>query len=166
MYCAVQGLDRVGLMADSVAVLGGGVAGLSAAHELMERGIPVVVYERKSVLGGKARSIPVPGSGTMGRRDLPGEHGFRFFPGFYKHITDTMRRIPLAQGRSVFDNLTTATRILLARSGKTEIISISGVPKNLEDLRVFLRQIFIPLGVPLTEADFFVSRLLVLATSC
>jgi hypothetical protein len=37
-----------------------------------------VVFERKSVLGGKARSIPVPGSGTAGRRDLPGEHGFVF----------------------------------------------------------------------------------------
>ena len=24
----------------------------------------------------------------------PGEHGFRFFPGFYHHIPDTMRRIP------------------------------------------------------------------------
>ena len=25
---------------------------------------------------------------------LPGEHGFRFFPNFYKHVTDTMSRIP------------------------------------------------------------------------
>ena len=27
---------------------------------------------------------------------MPGEHGFRFFPGFYKHVIDTMERIPLA----------------------------------------------------------------------
>jgi len=26
---------------------------------------------------------------------LPGEHGYRFFPSFYRHIFDTMRRIPL-----------------------------------------------------------------------
>jgi uncharacterized protein with NAD-binding domain and iron-sulfur cluster len=64
-----------------VAVLGGGVAGLSAAHELAERDFEVDVYERKPVLGGKARSIPVPGSSVDGRAELPGEHGFRFFPG-------------------------------------------------------------------------------------
>jgi uncharacterized protein with NAD-binding domain and iron-sulfur cluster len=64
-----------------VAVLGGGMAGLAVAHELAERGFDVTVYEPKA-LGGKARSIPVPGTSGGGRRDLPGEHGFRFFPGF------------------------------------------------------------------------------------
>ncbi|MFA6300516.1 MAG: FAD-dependent oxidoreductase, partial [Nocardioides sp.] len=64
----------------TVAVLGGGMAGLAAAHELIERGFDVTVYEPKA-WGGKARSIPVKGTGTEGRRDLPGEHGFRFFPG-------------------------------------------------------------------------------------
>ena len=44
-------------MAAKVAVLGGGVGGLSAAHELIERGFAVTVYERSSVFGGKARSI-------------------------------------------------------------------------------------------------------------
>src|SRR4051794_36194849 len=68
-----------------VAVLGGGMAGLAAAHELAERGFDVTVYERNA-LGGKARSIPVAGTGRGGRRDLPGEHGFRFFPGFYHHV--------------------------------------------------------------------------------
>src|ERR1700723_2255918 len=65
-------------MPDTVAVLGGGVGGLSAAHELIERGFHVEVYESKPVMGGKARSIPVAGSGTGGRRDLPGEPGFRW----------------------------------------------------------------------------------------
>ena len=109
-------------MSVSVAILGGGVAGLSTAHELAERGFQVDVYERKPVPGGKARSIPVAGSATGGRRDLPGEHGFRFFPGFYKHVTDTMSRIPFGAHGSVFDNLTAATRILLARAGQSEIV--------------------------------------------
>ena len=47
-----------------VAVLGGGVAGMSAAHELIERGFRVAVFERQTELcGGKARSIPVPVGG-------------------------------------------------------------------------------------------------------
>src|SRR5258708_33136392 len=106
-------------MSNSVAILGGGVAGLSAAHELAERGFQVRVYERKPVLGGKARSIPVPNSGAAGRADLPGEHGFRLFPGFYKHVIDTMRRIPYGAHGTVYDNLAVATRMLLARSAQT-----------------------------------------------
>ena len=41
-----------------VIVLGGGVAGMSAAHELIERGFAVEVYEMRPLPGGKARSLP------------------------------------------------------------------------------------------------------------
>ncbi|MGF1425628.1 FAD-dependent oxidoreductase [Kitasatospora sp. LaBMicrA B282] len=76
-----------------VAILGGGVAGLSAALELTEHGYSVTVFERHE-LGGKARSIRMPATG------LPGEHGFRFFPSFYRNLTDTMRRIPFPGNRN------------------------------------------------------------------
>src|SRR5215470_98606 len=102
-------------MPQTIAILGAGVAGLSAAHELIERGFDVRVVERKPVMGGKARSIPVPNSAVQGRKPLPGEHGFRFFPGFYKHVTDTMRRIPYGANGNAYDNLTVATRMMLAR---------------------------------------------------
>src|SRR3954452_24331068 len=93
----------------SVVVLGGGMAGLTAAHELVERGFDVTVYERNA-LGGKARSIPVAHPARGGRRDLPGEHGFRFFPGFYHHVPDTMRRIPFpGNEHGVWDNLSAAS---------------------------------------------------------
>src|SRR3954471_22466327 len=128
-------------MQKSVAVLGGGVAGLSAAHELAERGFQVRVYERKPVLGGKARSIPVPNSGGNGRLPLPGEHGFRFFPGFYKHVIDTMRRTPYGAHGNTFDNLSVATRMLLARAGQTEITWVARSPRTLEDLRAFLLEL-------------------------
>jgi len=153
-------------MQQTVAILGGGVAGLSAAHELAERGFSVRVYERKPVWGGKARSIPVPGSARDGRRPLPGEHGFRFFPGFYKHVTDTMRRIPYGASGNTFDNLTVATRILLARSNQAELTWLARSPASLEDFRVFLRELFTPLGVPADEISYFVDRLLIVATSC
>jgi 15-cis-phytoene desaturase len=153
-------------LAQTVAIFGGGVAGLSAAHELAERGFQVRVYERKPVLGGKARSISVPNSGGNGRLPLPGEHGFRFFPGFYKHVTDTMRRTPYGSHGNTFDNLSVATRILLARAGQTEITWLARSPRTLEDLRVFLLELFTPLGVPLDEVSFFVNCLLMVATSC
>jgi 15-cis-phytoene desaturase len=65
--------DKVFTMSNRVAVLGGGVGGLSAAHEWIERGFEVTVYERKDVFGGTARSLSVPNTGINGRRDLPGE---------------------------------------------------------------------------------------------
>jgi uncharacterized protein with NAD-binding domain and iron-sulfur cluster len=71
-----------------VAILGGGVGGMSAAHELAERGFEVEVYEKMPhYVGGKARSILVPNSGTDGRKDLPGSMDFGFSPGF----TSTLR---------------------------------------------------------------------------
>jgi 15-cis-phytoene desaturase len=153
-------------MRQTVAVFGGGVAGLSAAHELAERGFQVHVYERKAGLGGKARSIPVPNSGGNGRLPLPGEHGFRFFPGFYRHVIDTMRRTPCGAHGSVFDNLSIASRMLLARAGQTEIAWIARRPNTLADLRAFLIELFTPFGVPMEELSFFVGRLLMVATSC
>jgi 15-cis-phytoene desaturase len=153
-------------MPQTVAILGGGVAGLSAAHELAERGFQVRVFERKAAMGGKARSIPVPDSAVQSRKPLPGEHGFRFFPGFYKHVTDTMRRIPYGARGNAFDNLAVATRILLARSGQSEITWVARCPETLADLQVFLTELFTPLGVPADELAYFVTRLLIVATSC
>ena len=46
-------------MPEKVVILGGGVAGMSAAQELIERGFEVEVLERQIIAGGKARSIPV-----------------------------------------------------------------------------------------------------------
>jgi uncharacterized protein with NAD-binding domain and iron-sulfur cluster len=97
-----------------VIVIGGGVGGLTAAHELVERGFKVDVYESRPAWGGKARSQPVAGSGTNGRRDLPGEHGFRFYPRFYKHVIDTMARIPTPTGGKVVDHLRSTTESAIA----------------------------------------------------
>src|SRR5215208_6624700 len=153
----------------TVAVLGGGVAGLSAAHELAERGFAVTVYEQRDAPGGKARSIPFAGSGTDGRADLPGEHGFRFFPGFYRHLPDTMARIP-SGGGSVRDHLVGATRILFAQAGgPNEIIAPAHAPESLEDFAVlvrFAREAALQVGVPPQEYAVLVERLVTLLTSC
>ncbi len=153
-------------MPNRVAVLGGGVGGLSAAHELIERGFDVTVYERKDVFGGKARSLSVANTGTGGRRDLPGEHGFRFFPAFYKHIPDTMMRIPDPSNVSVFNNLVHATRIHVARAGKPPLVLTARIPQNLEDWALVFQELFGGIGVPDDEVLFFIDRILTLLTSC
>jgi uncharacterized protein with NAD-binding domain and iron-sulfur cluster len=84
-------------MVKKVCVLGGGVAGLSVAHELCGE-FEVHIFEEAPEVGGKARSQTLLGTGTGGRADLPGEHGFRFFPAFYRNVIDTMSRIPVPGG--------------------------------------------------------------------
>ena len=155
-------------MSSRVVILGGGIGGLSAAHELAERGFEVAVYEKQPVVGGKARSIPVPNSGTAGRRDLPGEHGFRFFPGFYKHVTDTMKRIPYGTSRTVLDNLVAASQTQIARAGRQSILLPARLPQNPEEWALAFRAIFASCdsGIPDEEIVYFIDRLLVLLTSC
>ncbi len=149
-----------------VAVLGGGVGGLSAAHELVERGFEVSVYETKTQFGGKARSLSVPNTGVNGRKDLPGEHGFRFFPAFYRHLPDTMTRIPFARNVSVFNNLVHATRIHVARAGLPPLILTARIPQSIEDWALSFRELFSGIGVPDGEVLFFIDRLFALLTSC
>ncbi|AWZ08375.1 MULTISPECIES: FAD-dependent oxidoreductase [unclassified Streptomyces] len=157
-----------------VAVLGGGVAGLTAAHELAERGYAVTVYERRA-LGGKARSMDVPGSARGGRRPLPAEHGFRFIPGIYHNLPDTMRRIPFpGNANGVWDNLVAPREMMFARAAGREDLRApipwpEHAPAELtpDELRRALTGILQSLvRLPLHETAYFVNRVLVFLTSC
>jgi hypothetical protein len=82
--------------------------------------------------------LSVPGTADDGRMQVgvqsarvPGEHGFRFFPSFYRHMFDTMQRIPIPEvstdtpivygtvpqadsSRSALDNVVSGTSLELA----------------------------------------------------
>ncbi|HEU4717215.1 MAG TPA: FAD-dependent oxidoreductase, partial [Bacteroidia bacterium] len=156
-------------MPKKVIILGGGVAGLSAAHELAERGFSVEIFERNpDVPGGKARSVPVPGTMTDGKLPLPGEHGFRFFPGFYKHLPDTMKRIPFPGKKSVYENLVAPDRIMVARYDKPPILTVANFPHSISDVKLVIHDMFggVDTGLTEEEIDFFAARVWQLMTSC
>jgi geranylgeranyl pyrophosphate synthase/uncharacterized protein with NAD-binding domain and iron-sulfur cluster len=170
-------------MSARVIILGGGVAGMSAAHELIERGFEVLVFERRDIAGGKARSVRVTDDGDcssghqlagnavglVGHR-LPGEHGFRFFPGFYKHVIDTMGRIPSFDGRAVADHLMPTTRIGITQYGKDNFQIPAIFPRTPNDASTVLRDILLAFGpvTDLTPDDlaFFGARIWQILTSC
>lgn len=162
-------LARKNTAGRTVAIFGAGVAGLTAAHELVERGFRVVVYERDH-LGGKAWSLPVPGSAASGRAGLPGEHGFRFFPGFYKNLGDTMRRIPLPDGGTVYDRLVRASTYRSSFAGQQDLtVPLSMPPRGVTPQAVgetLLAGLVEARKLPPNEGMYFVSKLGVYVTSC
>jgi uncharacterized protein with NAD-binding domain and iron-sulfur cluster len=104
------------------------------------------------------------------RNDLPGEHGFRFFPRFYTHVTDTMKRIPYGRDRTVFDNLVDTTRVQLARFDRPPIELISRSPRTLGDVKVLLDDMGLlyrgELDLSHDEIAYFASRVWQIVTSC
>lgn len=183
-------------MAKKVVILGGGVAGMSAAHELIERGFEVEVHERQLIAGGKARSIPVMKSEDdrgskakhikalqqwvdmdgadfppgVKRPWLPGEHGFRFFPNFYRHITDTMARTPYYDKGTCYDNLMPTTQVLVCQFDKPGIIVPERFPRSLKEfadaLKTFAYTISPRDQIGFEDVEHFLSCMWRIATSC
>ncbi len=163
-------------MRQRVIVIGGGIAGLTAAHELVERDFEVHVYERRPILGGKAASVRFsPADPAAAKRgELPGEHGFRFFPGWYRHLPETLGRIPHRArrgsrwGRSggsagtVLDNLVAAQTSLLTWFDRPPLALPLRVPRSLSEtstLNAFVNSVA-DLGLTAAEVRSFTSKLI------
>jgi uncharacterized protein with NAD-binding domain and iron-sulfur cluster len=159
-------------MPQQVCIIGGGVAGLTAAHELKERGFQVTVFERRETFGGKARSGVVPaGPGVSDAIvGLPSEHGFRFFPGFYRHLIDTMRRIPAqhGDGRHIADDLVEVREGVIAQAAKRFCLFPTKGPSGLNGALRFLRELFAnpSLGLRADEAAFAALKLANAMSTC
>lgn len=150
-----------------VLICGGGIAGLTAAHELAKRGFDVDIVERRDIVGGKARSIDVPGSVGRTGKALPGEHGFRFFPGFYAHMDESLSDIPYqGKKRGVLDNLTATTDMLLSRAFAEDIELPSEPPSNPKEFYNLIRAFTGTLGISLRESFTFGRKMFEFLASC
>ncbi|HEY3817644.1 MAG TPA: FAD-dependent oxidoreductase [Polyangiaceae bacterium] len=79
---------------------------------------------------------------------VPGEHGFRFFPAFYRHLFDTMQRTPIPAStrpvndfaETVYDNLV-STQTLQIGLLERESFSVNREPRSLKALRKILHDV-------------------------
>ncbi len=177
----------------TVTIFGAGVAGLTAAHELAERGFEVTVVEaapptfqeEETVqVGGLARSqwsarqdkskkplVPlttIPPSTS--KEVFPGEHGYRLFPGFYRHVFDTMKRTPLVSpGNGTYptalDQLQPTFQQVFAQ--RTSAVPLSrSRPRSLEAFRREYMNLTEGLGFERRDLARFFFKLVRYLTTC
>ena len=73
-----------------IVIFGGGIAGLTVAHELSKYNLKIAVIEKESILGGMARSDIY-----KSRNKLRTEHSWRGFAPFYNNTFQIMKEIKL-----------------------------------------------------------------------
>ena len=112
--------------------------------------------------------------GRMNRRvtlrvraiELPGEHGYRHFPAFYRHLEDTMRRTPVfADGKqtrfTAFDNLeATGVTAFALEDGRGALPMDRRRPQSFEELRRDLAEMQERLQFPAKDIGRFALKML------
>jgi glycerol-3-phosphate dehydrogenase len=73
-----------------IVIFGGGISGLTVAHELSKYNLKIAIIEKESILGGMARSDIYPD-----RNNLRTEHSWRGYAPFYKNAFQIMKEIKL-----------------------------------------------------------------------
>ncbi len=102
-----------------VVIVGAGISGLTVAHELVEKGFEVEVYEKGSVAGGMARS-------TRTAKGVPSEHSWRGYGPFYYNAFEIMSRIPI--GQKLIDVVKNERTIITYKGQRYDITEF--VPKH------------------------------------
>ena len=113
-----------------VGIIGGGLAGLSAALELAERGAKVTLFEAAPHWGGKLGGW----SSSFEGRSVPIEHGFHGFFSQYYNLNDTLDRLEVT--RSLVPVMTYP---LAFRHGATEVFGRGKPLFPLNLLSLYLR---------------------------
>jgi uncharacterized protein with NAD-binding domain and iron-sulfur cluster len=87
-----------------IIIFGGGISGLTIAHELVKKGFKILIVEKDNLYGGFAHS-EVEGN-------IPSEHSWRGYAPFYKNTYQIMKEIPYYNS-NVFNNLGIPTNFYL-----------------------------------------------------
>lgn len=129
----------------SVAVIGGGIAGISAACNLAERGFEVHLFEKENFLGGKVGSWMFESNGET----LRTEHGFHGFFRQYLNLRNFLQKIGAYKHLIPIDDYT----ILFDKDKKqgfkdldnTPLLNVLSLRKyGIVDWKTFLN----PMGLP------------------
>lgn len=105
---------------------------------------------------------------------MPAEHGFRFFPSFYRHLFDTMKRTPIVnpsdyeRGRtSVYENLTSSEVLGFARDNGKPSFSVPRKPiASFELMREYTDLVLDNLNYTMSDIGRFQLKLFKYMTSC
>jgi uncharacterized protein with NAD-binding domain and iron-sulfur cluster len=71
-----------------ISIFGAGIAGLTCALELVEKGFNITIYEKDNLPGGMAKSKRV-------NNGIPSEHSWRGYFPFYYNMFNLLKRIPI-----------------------------------------------------------------------
>ena len=113
-----------------VAIIGGGIAGISAACNLSERGFEVHIYEKEHFLGGKIGSWEFVSAGET----LRTEHGFHGFFRQYYNLRDFLKKIGAYKHLIPIDDYT----ILFDKNKKQGFKELDSTPlMNILDMRKY-----------------------------
>ena len=83
-----------------IIIIGGGISGLTTAHELVEQGYDVTILERNEIVGGIARTYQ-----NEDQKICPIEYSWRAYGKWYQNVYNIMKRIPFNDKEYVYDSV-------------------------------------------------------------
>src|SRR5579863_3585342 len=120
---------------DAVAVIGGGLAGLSAACVLADAGYRITLFERRPYLGGRASSYEHPGTGEVI------DNCQHVLLGCCTNLMAFYQQLQVEDKIAWFDRLN-----FLEPGGALSVIAPSWLPAPLHSAAAFLRAHFLSIG--------------------
>ena len=141
-----------------IIIFGAGIAGLTAAHELLDKGFDVSIYEKNDSVGGFARS--------KRRKDgMPTEHSMRGYGNYYINLFELIKRIPIKKSNNnllhkscknkekftVYDNLSRTIKIINLQDKVTKYYDLK---PEFRDYLILAYYAFKPLFSNLRNKDY------------